>query len=174
MAGGTCAKKVALGTPSTEAIAILETQVDDLSPQVLAYLSQELLTLGAYDVFSQAITMKKSRQGILLTVHCPPALTATCRDRIFQETTTLGIRYRLEERFVLPRAIHALNTPYGPVRIKVCRRPLGDLAQGQPLTVQPEYEDCAAIARSHSIPLREVLELVHSLAITTLDFAGKR
>ncbi|NJK33746.1 MAG: LarC family nickel insertion protein, partial [Oscillatoriales cyanobacterium SM2_2_1] len=151
------------GDVPTEAIAILETQVDDLSPQVLAYLSQELFIMGAYEVFSQPVAMKKSRIGILLTIHCPPSLVANCRDRIFQETTTLGIRYRLEERFVLPRSIHWVETPYGSVRVKVCRRP--------PLyhpTVQPEYEDCVAIARAHHLSLREVLEQIKALATTVI------
>jgi uncharacterized protein (DUF111 family) len=79
-------------------VAVLETQIDDLNPQAIAYLSEALLQVGALDVFSQAITMKKSRLGILLTVICALDKIATCENMIFQETTTLGIRRTIQEQ----------------------------------------------------------------------------
>jgi hypothetical protein len=141
-----------------ETIALLETQIDDLNPQAIGYLYDQLFAAGALDVFTQAIAMKKSRPGILLSVICKPDQTGACEAIIFSETTTLGIRRTLQQRTALHREIHTVQTPYGSVRIKVaCLHP----DDAQPINVQPEYEDCAAIARQHQIPWREV----HRLAL---------
>lgn len=140
-------------TPALEPIVVLETQVDDLSPQVVGYLYEELLRAGAVDVYTQAIGMKKSRPGILITVLCPTQHVNACEALLFQETTTLGIRRSMQQRTVLPRHIETLDTPLGAVRFKVAR--VGDRS----LKVQPEYEDCAQLARRHQMPLQEVQRL---------------
>ncbi len=80
-----------------ETITVLETQIDDLSPQAVAYTLEQLIVAGALDVFTQSIGMKKSRLGILLTVICHPELASICRTIIFRETTTLGIRERTQQ-----------------------------------------------------------------------------
>jgi len=135
-----------------ETIAVLATQIDDLSPQAIAYTCESLFSAGALDVFTQPITMKKSRLGILLTVICPLEKISACEEILFQETTTLGIRRTLQERRVLAREIESVATPYGTVRVKIARE-----GPGRPvLKVQPEYEDCALLARQNSIPWREV------------------
>ena len=136
-----------------ETVTVLETQIDDLNPQVIAYTLEELLAAGALDVYSQSITMKKSRLGSLLTVICEPALAATCKTIIFRETTTLGIRERTQSRSILQRQIESVDTEYGKIRIKVARE-LG--TDPQTLNIQPEYEDCATLARQHKIPWREI------------------
>lgn len=141
------------GPTGQETIAVLETQIDDVNPQAIGYLYDRLFTVGAIDVFTQAIAMKKSRPGILLTVLCTPEKIEICEQVIFQETTTLGIRRRLQQRTALWREIETVQTAYGIVRVKVARRDVNDRT---PLNVQPEYEDCAAIAREHQIPWREV------------------
>ncbi|QFZ93298.2 nickel pincer cofactor biosynthesis protein LarC [Synechococcus elongatus] len=135
---------------SLETVQVLETQVDDCSPQVLAYVSEQLLTEGALEVFSQAITMKKGRLGTLLTVICRAEQQAACEAILFRETTTIGLRFRSEQRRVLPRRSDRIQTPWGEVRVKVAGDPRS------PLTIQPEYEDCRAIAERHHVALQDV------------------
>ncbi len=139
--------------PSTQTIAVLETQIDDLNPQAIAYVLATLLEAGALDVFTQAIGMKKSRPGVLLTVICLPEDVARCEAILFRETTTLGIRRSLQERHILPRELQSVETEYGPVRVKIA------WAEGRdrpPTNIQPEYEDCAQLARSYNQPWRQV------------------
>jgi hypothetical protein len=143
---------------ATDVIAVLETQIDDLTPQAIAYALTQLLAAGALDVFTQPITMKKSRSGILLTVICPPKTVAACEQVIFRETTTLGIRRSLQYRTILNRDIHTVPTPYGEVRVKVAWSTPDQISN-----VQPEYEDCAQLAQRHQLPWREV----HRLALQT-------
>ncbi len=128
-----------------ETIAVLETQIDDISPQAIAYTLDELFKVGAVDVFTQAITMKKSRQGVLLTVICPPEAIEACEMILFQETTTLGIRRCLQNRSALERKIQTVKTDYGKVRVKVGFN--GDRI----FNVHPEYEDCAQLAQQHQV-----------------------
>ena len=140
---------------SLETIVVLETQIDDLSPQAIGYVFDALFTCGALDVFTQPIVMKKSRLGVLLTVICHPETQAECETVIFRETTTLGIRRSTQQRTILHREFQTVQTEYGEVQIKVART-------GQTITnVQPEYEDCAQIARLKNISWREV----HRLAL---------
>ncbi len=134
--------------PSVEEVTVLETQVDDLVPQAISYLFDALLGVGALDVFTQAVGMKKSRPGLLITVICRPDDALACESVIFQETTTLGIRRREQSRSVLHREIKSVNTPFGVVRLKVARRS----PDGSVLNVHPEYEDCAQIARETGFP----------------------
>ena len=138
---------------STETIAILETQVDDMTAQAIAFTMEELLKNGALDVYTQAIGMKKSRNGILITVICPCDRKTICEKILVRETSTLGIRYRLQERKILYREIHEVETEYGMARVKIAWR------DGF-WTVQPEYEDCAMLSRSQNIPLIQVQEAV--------------
>jgi len=136
-----------------EPIAILETQIDDLSPQVLAYTYDLLLAAGALDVFVQPVVMKKSRSGSLLTVICPPERVPACETILYRETTTLGIRRREQLRSLLSRETVTVATPLGPVRLKLAYR-------GTALAnAQPEYEDCARLARDSGRALREVQQL---------------
>jgi uncharacterized protein (TIGR00299 family) protein len=133
-----------------EPLMVLETQLDDLNPQAIGYLFDQLFAAGAVDVFTQAIGMKKSRPGILLTILCPPPVVAACETIVFQETSTLGIRRCRQQRTILPRELQGVETPYGPVRVKVAWH------QGAIVNAQPEYEDCARLARQHQIPWRQV------------------
>jgi len=142
-------------TNDREAICVLETQIDDLSPQAIGYVFDALFAAGALDVFTAPIVMKKSRLGVLLTAICHPEFQDACEAVIFRETTTLGIRRSTQERTILHREIHKVQTEYGEVQIKVAK-------SGQTITnVQPEYEDCASIARVKNISWREV----HRLAL---------
>jgi uncharacterized protein (TIGR00299 family) protein len=140
-----------------ETISVLETQIDDLSPQAIGYVFEALFEAGAVDVFTQAIGMKKSRPGILLTVICHPQDIEACEAVLFRETTTLGIRRLTQQRTILPREIQRVQTKYGEVRVKVA---WSNSDVGTRITnVQPEYEDCAAIARLHKCSWREIHQL---------------
>jgi uncharacterized protein (TIGR00299 family) protein len=142
-------------TNDREAICVLETQIDDLSPQAIGYVFDALFAAGALDVFTAPIVMKKSRLGVLLTAICHPEFQDACEAVIFRETTTLGIRRSTQERTILHREIQKVQTEYGEVQIKVAK-------SGQTIVnVQPEYEDCASIARVKNISWREV----HRLAL---------
>jgi pyridinium-3,5-bisthiocarboxylic acid mononucleotide nickel chelatase len=138
---------------SLETIAVLETQLDDINPQIVGYLYDELFAAGAVDVFTQPIGMKKSRPGILLTVLLPPEQVETCEAILFRETTTLGIRRSVQQRSILERQVKGVETPLGTVRVKVAY--YGDRI----VNVQPEYEDCVQLARQHAKPLHEIQQL---------------
>ncbi|NCO77060.1 MAG: nickel pincer cofactor biosynthesis protein LarC [Cyanobacteria bacterium] len=130
-----------------EEIAVLETQIDDTNPQVFGYLLEELLKIGAKDVFTQPVGMKKNRQGILLTVICDVDKIDICETIIFRETTTIGIRRQIQQRSILAREIVTVKTKYGDIRVKVAKK------DDEIVNIQPEYEDCAMIARKSNIPL---------------------
>jgi uncharacterized protein (TIGR00299 family) protein len=142
---------------SVETISVLKTQIDDLSPQAISYVFDALFTVGALDVFTQAIGMKKSRPGILLTVICHPENLASCEAVLFRETTTLGIRHTTERRTILHREIQPVEIKYGQVNVKVAWKQLG--SEKVVTNVQPEYEDCAFLARKHDVPWREIQRL---------------
>ncbi len=137
-----------------ETVSVLETQIDDCTPQAIAYTFDSLFAAGALDVFSQPVTMKKSRLGVLLTVICTPEKLSACEEVIFRETTTLGIRRSIQQRAILEREIHQVETEYGTVRLKVGK--MGEKI----VNVQPEYEDCATLARQENMPLMEVQKMV--------------
>ena len=137
-----------------ETVVVLETQIDDLNPQAIAYTLEQLLAAGALDVFTQSIGMKKSRSGILLTVICLPDQLVTCQEIIFRETTTLGIRHRTQQRSILERQIESVNTQYGTVKVKIAS--WGQESKQEVINIQPEYEDCAKLAREHKIPWRKI------------------
>jgi uncharacterized protein (TIGR00299 family) protein len=143
--------------PSSETITVLETQIDDLNPQALGYVFEALFAVGAVDVFTQPVGMKKSRPGILLTVICHPENILACQAVLFRETTTLGIRQSTQQRAILPREIQSVEIEYGKVRVKVAW--LGEKQDNCIANVQPEYEDCAELARQYNIPWREVQRL---------------
>jgi hypothetical protein len=147
-----------LESPYLETIAVLETQIDDLTPQAIGYVFEALFAAGALDIFTQPINMKKSRPGILLTVICYPDRVPSCEAVLFRETTTLGIRRLTQQRAALQREIQEVTTKYGVVRVKVAWT--GTAAEKAIANVQPEYEDCAELARQHNLPWREVHRLV--------------
>ncbi|WP_293124501.1 nickel pincer cofactor biosynthesis protein LarC [Microcoleus sp. bin38.metabat.b11b12b14.051] len=140
---------------SQETICVLETQIDDLNPQAIGYVFDALFLAGALDVFTTPIVMKKSRLGVLLTAICHPEFQDACEAVMFRETTTLGIRRSTQQRTILEREIAKVQTEYGDVQIKVAK-------SGETIVnVQPEYEDCAEIARVKNVSWREV----HRLAL---------
>jgi uncharacterized protein (TIGR00299 family) protein len=133
-------------------IVVLEANLDDLSPQIIGYLAEQLLSEGALDVFTTAVQMKKSRPGTLLTVLAKPQDESKLRDMIFRESSTLGIRSRREKRHILTRRHEAVQTQWGEIRIKI-----GSMA-GADAQIAPEYEDCRRIAAEHHVPLKTVMQ----------------
>jgi uncharacterized protein (TIGR00299 family) protein len=134
-------------------IAVLETHLDDESPELLAWVSERLFAIGAVDVAFTPLTMKKGRPGVALTVLVPPDKHKAAVALILRETTALGVREQIVARTMLARRIETVTTPWGPVRVK--------WAGARP---RPEYEDLARVAREHEMPLHAVAELVVALA----------
>jgi uncharacterized protein (TIGR00299 family) protein len=146
-------EETALQETAVEPLAVIETVVDDSTPQLIAYVSELLLEAGAWDVFRATVQMKKGRTGVQLTVLCSPDLVAPLRELIFRETTTIGLHWRLENKASLAREFAEAQTAWGPVRVKIARWPSGEVANAA-----PEYEDCRALARRHSVPLKQVMQ----------------
>ncbi|MGB7250540.1 MAG: nickel pincer cofactor biosynthesis protein LarC, partial [Phormidesmis sp.] len=150
----------------SEPIVELQTQIDDASPQAIAYTFEHLFAAGAVDVFTQAALMKKNRLGTLLTVLCPRSAIARCESIVFRETTTLGIRRTQQQRTVLSREMRTVITAYGEIPVKLAR----SHPEGAVLNLQPEYEDCARLARSHRIPWHQVHQAAIAAATESCDY----
>jgi hypothetical protein len=141
-------------------VIVLETALDDCSPQVLAYVSEQALAQGALDVMLAPVQMKKGRPGTLLTLLCTPGTESTLADLLFRETSTLGIRTRQESRLILEREHVSVNTPYGPIRVK-----RATTATGEARNLAPEFEDCRAAAERANVPLKEVQQAALRAAV---------
>jgi hypothetical protein len=140
-------------TAETESIAVIETVIDDCNPQLLSYVSELLLAAGAWDVYRTTVQMKKGRTGVQMTVLCRPDLAPALQNLLFRETTTIGLRWRLENKVALAREFVEVETSWGKVKIKIARWPDGKIANAA-----PEYEDCRQLATERSIPLKQVME----------------
>jgi uncharacterized protein (TIGR00299 family) protein len=134
----------------TETLAMLETNIDDLNPEIYDYVMARLFDAGALDVFLSPIQMKKNRPATLLRLICRPHDADELMAILFAETSTLGIRQQWVTRRCLAREMHTVETPYGAVRVKVARWDKGQVKAA------PEYDDCRRLAGSSGVPLREV------------------
>jgi hypothetical protein len=139
------------GYGQVETILVLESNLDDLSPQVFGYVMDRLLEAGALDVFATPVQMKKNRPGTLLTVLAKTEERDKLAQIIFAETTTLGVRRREELRQTLARRWETVGTKWGEVRIKIASM------NGSVSNYAPEYEDCRRIAEEQKIPLKAVM-----------------
>jgi len=133
-----------------EELSLLECNIDDMSPELYPYLLDRLLACGARDAWIAPLVMKKGRPGILVSVLCEGRDEQTMTKLLFAETTTLGVRRNAVSRSVLERTLQSLETPFGPVPVKVALQPDGSRR------VKPEYEACRSIAMERDLPLREV------------------
>jgi pyridinium-3,5-bisthiocarboxylic acid mononucleotide nickel chelatase len=149
---GTAAGAEKHADAETDQIVALETNLDDLSGEVIGYCIGRLWDAGALDVYTTPIAMKKNRPAVTLTVLCRPADATAMEDILFMETTTLGIRRWTAARRILPRQPHCVETPFGPIEGKTARLP------GGALRFAPEYESCRLAAETHKVPLRDVFE----------------
>jgi hypothetical protein len=136
-----------------EPIAVIETVIDDANPQLLAYVSELLLEAGAWDVYRTPVQMKKGRTGVQVTVLSSPEAMPALRDLLLRETTTIGLRWRLENKMALAREFAEVETAWGNVRMKIARWPSGEVANAS-----PEYEDCRTLSRQHAVPLKQVMQ----------------
>ena len=139
------------GQPGGGAGWVLEANLDDLSPQLVAAALEAVIAAGAADAWIAPVIMKKGRPGHLLGAIVPEAARPAVEDALFRETSTLGVRAYRVERNVLEREIVELETRYGTVRIKLGRR------GGQVMNVAPEFDDCRRLAQEHGVGIKEVL-----------------
>ena len=135
-----------------ETIVQVETAVDDMSPQLYEPLMERLVEAGALDVYLTPVIMKRSRPGVVLTALCPPAKVADLSRVLFEESSTIGVRWTAYERARLDREMMTLPTAYGPVSFKVSR------FEGRVVTVTPEFEEIRRIAKEKGLAVREVLD----------------
>jgi pyridinium-3,5-bisthiocarboxylic acid mononucleotide nickel chelatase len=132
-------------------VVVLETEVDDASPQVLGPLVDRLLAEGALDAFFTPVQMKKGRPGVLVTVIAETARREPLEELLFRETTTLGVRRQEWDRTVLERDTATVDTAYGPIRVKIGRR------GGVVYNASPEFDDCLRAAEERRVAVKEVL-----------------
>jgi uncharacterized protein (TIGR00299 family) protein len=133
-----------------ERLLMIETNLDDVSPQIVGHVMTRAFQRGALDCYFTAVQMKKNRPGVLVSILCRPAEREALTQLLFNETTTLGVRSYEVERRALAREIMTVETRYGPVRIKLAR------IDGRITNATPEYEDCRAAAEQHNVPFRDV------------------
>lgn len=138
----------------TDQVCMLETNLDDLTGEMVGYCVTRLWEAGALDVYTTAIQMKKQRPGVMLTVLCRPPEADVLEAILFSETTTLGVRRATLNRRLLRRQEHVVQTEWGPVAGKKAW-----LADGT-VRFAPEFEACRRIAAEHGLPLRVVYEKV--------------
>jgi uncharacterized protein (TIGR00299 family) protein len=143
-----------------EQTATIETTIDDMNPQLYDYLIERVLEMGALDIFCTSVQMKKNRRGTLVTILCRPEMVTMLSDFLFRETTTIGLRWRLDNRFTLKRDFVSVATRYGAISCKTATH--GD----ELINVKPEYDDCKRVALEQNVPLKTVLEEAHCQAIT--------
>jgi hypothetical protein len=135
-----------------EQTASIQTTIDDMNPQIYDYLIEKCLQMGALDIFCQPVQMKKNRTGTQVTVLCRPEMVEELADFLFRETTTIGLRWRIDNRIKAKREIIKVKTRFGEIDCKVAK--LGDRI----LNFTPEYDTCRKIAAEQRIPLKSVME----------------
>lgn len=136
----------------TDTVTVLETALDDASPQLLAYVAEMALAAGALDVMMTPVLMKKGRPGTLFTLLCRPENSSEFQAMLLRETPTLGLRVRQDRRTCLQRTQVPVTTRFGTIRVKV-----GTVA-GEERNAAPEFEDCRTAALQHEVPLKQVQE----------------
>ncbi len=136
----------------TDTVARLETNLDDLSPEIAGAVMDQLLAAGALDVWFTPIHMKKNRPGVLLSVLCDEARIEPLSDLIFKETSAFGLRVERVQRLKLTRSFETVRTEFGDVTVKL------GMKDGQVVQVAPEFESCRAASQQTGQPLRAIYE----------------
>jgi pyridinium-3,5-bisthiocarboxylic acid mononucleotide nickel chelatase len=139
---------------SLKSLLLLETNIDDMNPELYGHLMEALFAKGALDVSLTAVQMKKNRPGTLLSVLMEPSLQPAVVELVFRETTTLGVRIQEVGRIELPRSEETIETVYGTCGVKSVTAPGGERR------LIPEYEECRRIARENGLPLRTIYQEV--------------
>ena len=145
-----------------DGMVLLETNIDDMNPQIYDYVMEKLFKQGALDVWMTPIQMKKNRPAIMLSVLSPSNLESALAETLMKETTTLGIRVRPVFRHIADRESRVINTSFGKVKIKVKRY------KGEVLSIMPEYDECRKIATSKGLPLKKVYLIIEDAARKSL------
>ena len=145
-------EQVAPGAGAVETLVVLETNLDDLNPEIYDYVMERLFEAGALDVTFSPLQMKKNRPGTLLSVLCQPSDETALVEILFAETSTLGVRDYQVKRTALAREVKTVETPYGLVRVKIATWGTGQVK------FTPEYADCRKLAEERRVPLREVYQ----------------
>jgi uncharacterized protein (DUF111 family) len=135
------------GASEATTVIVIETNIDDSTPELLGYTMEKLIEAGALDVSFTPIQMKKNRPGSKLTVVAAPEQRESLAEIVLRETSSLGVRMYSAERRVQSRRIVHVETPYGPVRVKIA----------QSGAASPEFEDCRQLAANHNVPLKQVM-----------------
>ncbi len=141
----------AIAAFETEQAAVIETNIDDMNPQIYDYVISQALEMGAMDIWLTPVQMKKNRPGALLTIICAPQAVAKFAEFLLRETTTIGMRWRIENRLKARSTIKTSDTRFGPIRFKIAQ--LGNAT----VNITPEYEDCKRAALESKIPLKEIM-----------------
>jgi len=136
----------------TDTITCLETNLDDLSPEILGAVMDKLFAAGALDVFFTPVHMKKNRPGVQLSILCESASVSSLSDILFRETSAFGLRMHTTQRLKLARRFETVSTPFGDIRIKIGER------RGEIVQIAPEFEDCKAAAEKSGQPIRVIYE----------------
>jgi pyridinium-3,5-bisthiocarboxylic acid mononucleotide nickel chelatase len=144
--------------PVEAGVTVIETNIDDMAPNLLAALAEDLMAAGALDVTIVPALMKKGRPGHVLSVISAPELVAGLSDLMLRHSTTLGVRLVPVGRVIAGRRLISVDTPLGEIRAKV--KELG----GEAVDAAPEYEDCRRIAREHGLDVREVMRIAATAA----------
>ncbi len=134
-----------------ERMAVIETSIDDMNPQIYEHLMERALEMGAMDIFLSPLQMKKNRPGTLATIICTPDQVGEFSDLLIRETTSIGLRWRIENRIKARRSFEGIDTEYGLVKLKIARK--GNAI----INMTPEYEDCKRLAREKNAPLKSVM-----------------
>lgn len=140
---------------TTDRVLVLESEIDDMNPQIFGIVMERLYAAGALDVFYVPVQMKKNRPGTLLTVVAPPTLREALSRIIFSETTTIGLRYLEMDRERLDRAVVPVATPLGIVHFKIASR------DGRVVNAAPEFDDCARLAEAHGRTVKDIQALAN-------------
>ena len=136
-----------LGEPlESGSLVQIETNIDDMNPELYGAVSQSLFDAGALDVWTTPIQMKKGRPGVLLSVLAPAAHETQVADILLRETTTLGVRVHPVHRHEARRTFATVPTPYGPVQVKL------KWVDGALVGAKPEYDDCVRLAQTATCP----------------------
>ena len=148
--GEAATEKIPTGDTLQESLLVLETNVDDASPQVLGFLMERAFEIGALDCWFTPVMMKKNRPATVVSVLCREEARGALTELVFRETTSIGVRVRQVERESMVREVRTVSTAYGTISVKT------SFLAGDPVNVMPEYDDVAAAARSAEVPFKAV------------------
>ena len=151
----------------TDIVAVLETTIDDMNPEHYPWFVERLFSAGAKDAYLSPTICKQGRPGTSVVVICDTSLIDKVANTVFEETSSFGIRYRLESRFILSRESRDVDTKWGKISVKI------GTTGGRTVSISPEFRDCKSVAEREGVPLKVVYEEVRTIAREMLEREGK-